>query len=291
MSDSVKQHLQTLMRESFTVDNLKNVDADEFQKNILDRIDKDDSEIEGYFDPSKQRDISIRYFWGHNHDFGTFYQSGPMGDRHIDIIAQFVADYGLPLDLTGKKVLDIGVWTGGTCLLLTAMGAEVTGCEEVKKYADTVNYLAHAFGLDTLTCERLSLYEIDFQDSFDYVIYSGVIYHVTDPILSLRILYNALKDGGDIFVETFGIWAGGEMQSVCLVESGPMEGNAESLNRTGWNNFIPSSEALKSWMISVGFKDVNVGAPTQDLRRIHGKGMRVQHEDMLRAGLSRPDIR
>lgn len=47
-----------------------------------------------------------------------------MADRHIEIIARFLSDFGLPLDLTGKKVLDIGVWTGGTCLALCALGAE-----------------------------------------------------------------------------------------------------------------------------------------------------------------------
>ena len=48
---------------------------------------------------------------------------GLMGDRHINILATFIDDFGLPRDLTGKSVLDVGVWCGGTSLLLAAMGA------------------------------------------------------------------------------------------------------------------------------------------------------------------------
>ena len=46
----------------------------------------------------------------------------------------------------------------------------------------------------------------------------GVIYHVTDPVLSLRILFNALKDGGRIFVETMGVVAGANSPPLAAVE-------------------------------------------------------------------------
>ena len=145
MSTDLAAHLQTLMKDNYGTANLVNVGAREFKENILARIGKDDAAIEGYADPTKQRDLSIRFRWGHDHDFGDFSLDGQMADRHIQIIARFLSDFGLPLDLTGNKILDISVWTGGTCLALCALGAEVVGLEEVRKYADAVTYLAHAF--------------------------------------------------------------------------------------------------------------------------------------------------
>lgn len=214
-------HLKVLMDEKYQTSNLKNVSASEFEENIRSKLGKVDRAVENYQDSTKQRDYSLKYYWGHDHDFGEWKLSGVMEDRHIKIIAYLVRDFGLPLDLSGKKVLDIGVWTGGTSLLLAAMGAKVTAYEEVKKYSHTVNYLAHAFAIDNLECIQESLYNVTHCDEFDYILYLGVIYHVTDPILSLRILYNSLKDNGDIFVETYG--SKGD-SATCVVHGGPRGG-------------------------------------------------------------------
>ncbi len=183
------------------------------------------------------------------------------------------------------------MWTGGTSLLLSALGAEVTAIEEVKKYANTVNYMAQAFGLNNLKCDSTSLYDINYQDAFDYIIYSGVIYHVTDPVLSLRILYNALLDGGEIFVETMGVNANNEIPLALVEGPAVVRGGAkEDLNRGGWNYFVPTSNALKLWIETVGFENVIAGGIDNN-SRILAKGVRHRHEDMLRAGLSRQDIR
>ncbi len=169
-------YLQKLMRENYTVENLKNVDSGEFESHISDLPGKKDATLEGYRDSTQQRDLSVQFDWGHNHNFGSFYMQGQMGYRHIDILAAFMSLYGKPeRDLTGKSVLDIGCWTGGTSLLLAAMGANVYAIEEVKKYSDCVRYLKSAFGIDNLEVENVSLYSLDnseFYDRFDLVLYS-----------------------------------------------------------------------------------------------------------------------
>jgi len=216
-----------------------------------------------------------------------------MADRHIELITYFMDNFGLPHDLSGKKILDVGVWTGGTSLVLSALGAQVTALEEVVKYSNTVNYLALAFGLSNLECKPISLYEFDVNDTYDYVIYSGVIYHVTDPVLSLRILFNSLKDNGRIFIETMGIQIKNTTATFVLFE-GPRHfrgGSKEDLNRGGgWNYFVPTPRALNLWVDTVGFDDIRMD-DTGSSRRIKCVATRRQHKDMLRAGLSRPDIR
>ena len=291
MKTSTYLHLENLFKENFTTKNLSSIKPDEFKNNILARLNTVDSESEGYDDPSRQRDLSIKYHWGHNHDFGDFNLKGAMGRRHIHLIANFVDNFGLPLNLEGKRVLDIGVWTGGSSLLLSAMGAEVDALEEVKKYADTVTFLAESFGLDKLNCRAISLYDLDEHDKYDYIVYAGVIYHVTDPILSLRILFNALKDNGNIYIETFGIKSNSTIPIVRA--EGPVisrGGSQENLNRSGWNYFIPSTNALSLWCNTVGFEDIRVQEVDSN-SRIHACATRKKHYDMLRAGLSRATIR
>ncbi len=61
MSTDLAAHLWTLMRDNYGTANLVNVGAAEFKKNILSRIGKDDTAIEGDADPAKQRDPSIRF--------------------------------------------------------------------------------------------------------------------------------------------------------------------------------------------------------------------------------------
>lgn len=289
--------LRQLMQQNYTVANLKNETPEDFQGRILGQIGQRDAAIEGYADTTHQRDFSIQFEWGHNHDFGSFRLDGAMRDRHIEVLATFMEEYGVPQQsLRGLRVLDIGCWTGGMSLLMAAMGAEVYAIEEVRKYADCVNYMKHAFGLDNLTVENRSLYSLDdekFYDRFDIALYSGVLYHVTDPVLSLRIIFNNLKDGGVCMLETMAVAGKG---SFCdyLGAYDTLRRPTEGKQRFGWSWFVPSLEAVTRMMTDVGF-DVRQATLHEAARvgayRVLALGARKEHVDMLRAGLARPDIR
>jgi 2-polyprenyl-3-methyl-5-hydroxy-6-metoxy-1,4-benzoquinol methylase len=291
------QFLRQLMQQNYTVANLKNETPEDFQAHILGLIGQRDAAIEGYTDTTRQRDMSIQFEWGHNHDFGSFTLPGAMRDRHIEVLATFMEECGVPeRSLQGKRVLDIGCWTGGMSLLLAAMGAQVYAIEEVRKYADCVDYMKNAFGLPNLTVENRSLYSLaeeKFYDRFDIAIYSGVLYHVTDPVLSLRIVFNSLKDGGRCLLETMGSEGKG---SFCdyYGATDTLKRSADGGPRAGWNWFVPSLEAVQRLLMDVGF-DVRHAALHEGARpgarRALAVGFRKTHVDMLRAGLSRPDIR
>jgi 2-polyprenyl-3-methyl-5-hydroxy-6-metoxy-1,4-benzoquinol methylase len=290
-------YLRQLMRQNFTTANLKNEAVEDFQAHILALIGRYDAAVEGYTDATNQRDFSVQFEWGHNHDFGSFSLAGAMRDRHIEVLAAFMKEYGLPeRGLSGRRVLDVGCWTGGMSFLLTAMGAEVLAVEEVRKYADCVNYMKNAFGLDNLTVENLSLYSLadeKFFDRFDMVIYSGVLNHVTDPVLSLRIIFNTLKDGGICLLETMAAAGKG---SFCdyYGASHTLRIPKEGEPRSGWNWFVPSLEAVTRMMTDVGF-DVRRATLHEAARagayRVLAQGVRKEHVNMLRAGLARPRIR
>lgn len=285
-------YLQDLMRR-YRTDHLVDVEPADFKARIDAFIALNDADMEGYQDPDKQRDLSINFRWGHNHDFGTFQLKGLMGLHHFELIALFMDEFNaLPRDLTGKRVLDIGCWTGGTSLLLAAMGAEVVAIDEVKKYIDALTYMKEAFQIDNLHPRYLSLYDLDdpaYHDQFDYVLYAGVIYHVTDPVLSLRIVFNTLKDGGLCLLESHIV----ESNEQILSYQGPQRtfgGSIEDRTRRGWNWFFPSPPTLAQMMVDVGFESQGIAA-TPARNRAYLVGKRHQHVDLLRAGLSRPTIR
>lgn len=285
-------YLEKLML-CYQVKDLINVDEKSFKKKLDEFLQLRDHEMEGFKDPKLQRDLSIKFHWGHNHDFGKFSLKGKMKDRHISIIATFINDFkAIPLSLEGLKVLDIGCWTGGTSLLLCAMGAQVVAIEEVKKYVDSLNYLKYAFKIDRLEPKNLSLYDCNspsFQDSFDIVLFSGVLYHVTDPILALRITFNCLRDGGKCLVETVGV----DSDKRVLSYYGPTvfgDGKAEDLSRAGWNWFLPSPPTLAQMMADVGYTEVEVGNITKD-KRIFAVSKRKQHMDIMRSGFSDRTVR
>ena len=260
------------------------------------RIGQVDGETEGYAanEIDQQRDLSIKFHWGHDHDFGDFRLQGRMADRHIKMLADMVGCFAVELgDFSGKDIFDIGCWTGGTSLLLAALGGRVYAIEEVGKYADMAAYLARAFGVDDrVTVTRRSLYSCDdetFYDRFDIVHFPGVLYHLSDPLIALRILFNSLKPGGIILVETAGI---DDEEPICRFEGSRIHlgGTKEGLDRTGWNWFLPSPSALERMMQEAGFEEVSA-VLREGSNRIYGYGKKLSQIGICRAGLSVPDIR
>jgi 2-polyprenyl-3-methyl-5-hydroxy-6-metoxy-1,4-benzoquinol methylase len=283
-------YLQGLMNTNFRTDNLA-IDKKAFTITIDRFLKLNDYRMEGFSGSDKQRDLSVRFHWGHNHDFGDFKLNGEMGNRHLYLLATFMDMFGVPLkSLHGKRVLDVGCWTGGTSLLLHALGAEVVAIEEVKKYADCLEYMAKAFNLKRLSVRNLSLFECtakEFNNKFDYVLFAGVIYHITDPVVALRITYSLLKKGGTLLLETEAV----NSLDKILKYNGPSAvsgGSRKDLSRSGWNWYIPSPPAVLQMLKDVGF----TGIATNKVRlgRLYAIANKTNQVDMLRAGLSRKDI-
>lgn len=280
----------------FNTNNLVNTDAASFQKFIESEIGKEDAKAEGYkeYELEEQRDLSIKFYWGHNHDFKNFQLTGRMNERHLYVTSRFMSFYpSITIDcFRNKKVFDIGCWTGGTTLLLNAMGASVTAIEEVKKYAAMTNYLISSFGQDKNTVAKsLSIYDCntpDFQNQFDIVFFPGVIYHLSDPVLSLRILYNSLKLNGEILVETAGI---NSPEDICVFQGAAKiaNGSKVNLNRGGWNYFIFSPTSLELMMLQAGFDDVKTNWDYTK-NRLYAYGKKKTMKGISKAGLSVKDI-
>lgn len=258
---------------------------------LLAQIGTEDWQVEGYASPENQRDLSIKFHWGHDHRFAEdLTVKGRMQDRHVTLAAQFLEGFELSEDsFRGRETLDIGCWTGGTTLMLKALGAgPVTALDEVRKYARTAGaLLSEVYGHTDVTAMDRSLYLLE-EGSFDLVYMPGVIYHLSDPVLGLRKLFNRLRDGGEILVESAGIESD---ESICYFKGNRRQpgGSAERRNRSGWAWFWPSAACLADWLNEAGFTEIRSFRSPVD-GRIYGYGKRSAFKEITRAGLSVPDV-
>jgi len=100
-------YLSSLM-SNYQVKDLVYVDPKSFKRKIDEFLQLQDYKMEGFKSPDKQRDLSVRFHWGHNHDFGDFSLKGRMGDRHLLLLATFIDKFGaIPRSLDGLKVLKL----------------------------------------------------------------------------------------------------------------------------------------------------------------------------------------
>lgn len=294
-----KDQVRELLAKKFAqynVSNLNNISASEFEAALRSRVGMVDPATEGYSasDLDMQRDLSVKYHWGHTHDFGSFKLDGRMLNRHLDLMGDFIELFPVTTDsFADRNILDVGCWTGGTTLLLAAFANHIYAIEEVKKYAETVNFLAQSFGLESrIECQPLSIYQCDrpvLRDRFNIVYFPGVIYHLSDPVLALRILYNALQKDGEILVESAGLDSD---EPICRFEGSGIHhtGTKEELSRGGWNWFMPSASALERMMIEAGFEEVET-CWLENRKRVYGYGKKKRQVGICRAGLSVPDIK
>ncbi len=219
------------------------------------------------------------FVWGHNHDFGHgITRAGAMGSRHMEITTEALRLGMLPSNLKGKQVLDVGCWSGGDLLVLAGLGGQVTAMEEHPIAARAARRLLDLIGLEAPVIET-SLFsdKQEWAGRFDYAYCSGVIYHVTDPMLLLRILFAYLKPGGDVFIETKGAIGEG---SVCGY-SGTLE--------KGWNWYAPNETALGRWLVDAGFDAQTVCVYRRDNGRLLACGRKTEARALREtAGFSRP---
>lgn len=221
-----------------------------------------------YGDDPKQRDFENVFTWGHDHDFGTFQMKGHMGDRHGRLIDSFQS---LGVEFDGR-VLDVGCWTGGTSLLLAALGCYVTALEEVAHYAAAAQYLSDSFGLDNLMVQPRSLYDgLDLLGRFDLALCAGVLYHVSDPLRALRVLFDALRDGGQLLIET----EVADDERPVLTYAGPRQ--------PGWRWLLPSPLALRYMLRDVGFREIHLHVTNS---RALCVAVRDRYVSMTRAGVA-----
>jgi tRNA (mo5U34)-methyltransferase len=108
--------------------------------------------------------------------------------------------FPIPQDLRGKRVLDVGAWTGWCSFELERRGAEVVAmdCVELEEFQTARSLLASRVEFRMLDVEELSPACIGL---FDYVLFFGVFYHLRNPLLGLEKICSATREAA--FVESY----------------------------------------------------------------------------------------
>jgi len=212
--------------------------------------------------------------------------------------------YGIPEDLTGKRVLDIGAWDGYWTWEALKRGAkEVVAIDDFSDdcgHADMpkrdwsgFDLCREAFGFDTeelLNSEsvywenekgqrvyrvEMSVYDITQLGQFDIVFFFGTLYHLRHPLLALDKIAEVCD--GEVYIESAvcdqmsayhngGGIGKGYSQGDVVMEFYPEKeyGNNES------NWWSPTLQCLGHMVKSVGFKAINAWLLTDNPNEVAG---------------------
>jgi tRNA (mo5U34)-methyltransferase len=129
--------------------------------------------------------------WFHNINLGGVWTAPDhfLGDYPGAKFRRFAPH--LPRDLSGKSVLDIGCNAGFYSIEMRRRGAErVLGIDSDDRYLAQARLAAEALGYDgEIEFAKLDVYDVGaIGETFDLVIFMGVLYHLRHPLLALDLI-------------------------------------------------------------------------------------------------------
>ena len=133
--------------------------------------------------------------WFHNLRLGG-HQTAPghfLGDFPRTKFERFA--HAIPERLDGKSVLDIGCNAGFYSQEMKRRGAaRVLGIDHDEHYLAQARFAAEVEGLD-IEFRQLEVYDVGaLGETFDLVIFMGVLYHLRHPLLALDLIHEHVAD-------------------------------------------------------------------------------------------------
>ena len=213
------------------------------------------------------RDKVGKIKWWHQIDLGNgIITPGP--DKTIDRVKWL----GLPADLSGKSVLDIGAWDGAFSFEAERRGASrVLAIDEFmwagKGWASKEGFDFARRALDSKVEDLLlDVYDLRPEQvgTFDLVLFSGVLYHLKHPLLALERVASVCS--GQLILSTHVDLI--ELRRPAIAFYPGREFNNDPSNWCG-----PNIPALEAMLQTVGFKVVKLfasspltpGFPTEEI--------------------------
>jgi tRNA (mo5U34)-methyltransferase len=180
----------------------------------------------------------------------------------------------LPLDLSGKSVLDVGCNAGFYSVEAKRRNAgRVLGVDAMRREIMQANFVRRALGLD-IEFRAMSVYDLSAASvgRFDVTLALGLIYHLKHLVLGLEKLAAVTKE--TLIVETALLPKGSKVvEAVSRRQAEYVVGDLRRpLHTIGWvenppeaseasfNWFLPSLDGAVALLKAVGFRDVDVFA-------------------------------
>ena len=166
----------------------------------------------------------------------------------IDALKGRLAAFPIPSDLTGKRVLDVGAWTGWCSFEMERRGAQVVAvdCVEFEEFREAHRLIGSRVDYRILDVEELTPECVGL---FDYVLFFGVLYHLRHPLLGLERICAITKDTA--FVESFVSDDGSAPAAMEFYETDELGGQID-------NWFGPSVSCATALCRAAGFARVNL---------------------------------
>lgn len=189
------------------------------------------------------------------------------GVNETELSLRILADLGLPEDMIGLRILDLGCRDGVYCFESERRGAsEVIGIDYVEE--DTTGFPILREIMDSqATFKTDNVYNLDpaIYGQFDVVFFLGLLYHLRNPLLALDKIRSVMKPGGLMFVKTHVIdkvmyMPDGSIKS--LEEVAPDLVNVpllqffprDSFNKDATNQFAPNIVGLRGLIEEAEFE-------------------------------------
>ena len=159
-----------------------------------------------------------------------------------------LAQYPIPDDLRGKRVLDIGAWDGWFSFEMERRGAEVVA---IDRWENPRFYeIRHLLG-SRVDYREMDVYDLhpDKIGTFDLVLFLGVLYHIKHPLLALERVCSVTRNMA--IVESFVLHEPGDRKLIEFFEYDELGGQFD-------NWFGPTVSALAAMCRTAGFARVAV---------------------------------
>ena len=182
------------------------------------------------------------------------WRKGPFAvcDTFIDTEWQSFIKYNLlepHFNLEGKIVGDIGCNNGYYLFrMLSQKPKKLVGFDPSALYKTQFDFINHFIQSD-IVYELLGVEHLPFYEhKFDMLFCLGVLYHRSDPVATLKALYNGLNPNGELILDTF-MLDGDEPVALCP---------AKTYSKIPNVYFVPTINALKNWLERAKFKDIEI---------------------------------
>lgn len=196
-----------------------------------------------------------RIKWWHQIDLGQ----GIVTPGPDDTLERIQHHLGLPGDLRGKTVLDIGAWDGAFSFEAERRGASrVLAIDEYiwagKGWASKEGFDFARRVLNSRVEDKLiDVYDIGPENvgTFDLVIFAGVLYHLKHPLLALEHVASVCRD--QLILSTHVDLVGVERPAMAFYPGAEFANEANNW----WGPNLPAVEAM---LRTVGFSRVKLVA-------------------------------
>jgi tRNA (mo5U34)-methyltransferase len=172
----------------------------------------------------------------------------------------------LPKRLEGKSVLDIGCNAGFYAIEMKRRGASrVLGIDSDQRYLDQARLATEVLGFHDIEFARVDVYDVGaIGETFDLVIFMGVLYHLRHPLLALdlirehvagdMLLFQSMQRGSRFVVELDEDYPFAETD-IFFESSFPKLHFVERKYSRDWTNWwVPNRACTEAMLRSAGFR-------------------------------------